>query len=136
MWAVVAHALAVLIHSAAHLALGVKLAAWQNVYVWAVIVVMPLVAGAALRRGSRGGFLLLGVSMLGSLLFGGYYHFIDAGADHVCAHGQGRWQTTFLWSAALLSIVETLGALFALRAFRGRGAWAGTPRAVAGAGRS
>jgi hypothetical protein len=115
LWAVLAHALAVLIHSAAHVVLGVKLAAWQNVYVWAVIVALPLAAGALFRRRARGGFALLLVSMLGALVFGVHYHFIDRGPDHVLAHGRGFWPETFLVSAVLLALVEAAAVPVALR---------------------
>lgn len=115
LWAVAVHAAVVLLHSAAHVALNVKLAAWQNVYVWAVIVLLPLAAGALFRRRARGGFALLTVSMLGSLVFGVHYHFIDRGADHVLAHGRGFWPATFLVSAVLLALVEAAAVMVALR---------------------
>jgi hypothetical protein len=115
LWAVLAHAAVALIHSAAHVVLNVKLSAWQNVYVWAVIILLPLVAAALLRRRTRGGFALLAASMLGSLAFGVYYHFIDRGGDHVLAHGPGFWPATFLVSAALLALVEAAAVLVALR---------------------
>jgi hypothetical protein len=112
---VVVHAFAVLIHSAAHVALNVRLAAWQTVYVWAVIVLLPLAAGVLFRRRTRGGFALLAVSMLGSLVFGVHYHFIARGGDHVLAHGRGFWPATFLVSAVLLALVEAAAVFVAVR---------------------
>jgi hypothetical protein len=115
VWAVAVHAAVAVIHSAAHMTLNVKLSAWQNVHVWTVIVLLPLVAVALLRRRTRGGFALLGVSMFGSLLFGVHYHFIDRGGDHVLAHGRGLWPATFLVSAVLLALVEAAAVFVAVR---------------------
>jgi hypothetical protein len=115
LWAVAVHAAVALVHSAAHVVLNVMLSAWQNVYVWAVIVLLPLVAVALLRRRARWGFALLASSMIGSLLFGVHYHFIDRGGDHVLAHGRGFWPATFLVSAVLLALVEAAAVSVAVR---------------------
>ena len=88
-------------HGAAHLDLHIDLNTWQTVYVLAVITASPLVSG----------FLLLLLSMLGSLIFGGYYHFIATGADNVSALGIHAWSVPFQITAALLALTEAAGAL-------------------------
>ena len=98
-------------HGAAHLDLHIDLNTWQTVYVLAVITASPLVSGFLLWRGARNGFLLLLLSMLGSLIFGGYYHFIATGADNVSALGIHAWSVPFQITAALLALTEAAGAL-------------------------
>ncbi len=50
--------------------------------------------------------------MLGELAFGGYYHFVLAGADNVSAVGHlamRSWAQVFQVSALLLALVEFAG---------------------------
>src|SRR5260221_7246293 len=76
-----------LVHGVAHSRLHIDMNLWQTVYILLVITLLPLISAFLLWRASRGGFFLLFVSMLGSLIFGGYYHFIAAGADNVTSLG-------------------------------------------------
>ncbi len=48
------------------------------------------------------GYLILFLSMLGALVFGGYYHFVLAGADNVSTvghHAMRSWAQVFQVSA-------------------------------------
>ncbi len=114
LYAVVAHAAVVALHSAAHEILGVKATPAQLVFIVAVIMVAPLVAGLLLWRGKeRAGALLLICSMLGSLAFGVYYHFVADTADHVshvARMSPANWAIVFQATALLLALVEALGA--------------------------
>jgi len=52
--------------------------------------------------------------MFGSLVFGGYYHFIAAGPDNVAELGHHTWTFPFQLSAVLLGVVEAAGAAIGL----------------------
>ena len=103
------HFLIVVVHSAAHMSLHIDMNLWQSVYIFVMIVALPLLAGFLLWRRARGGFLVLLVSMLGALIFGGYYHFIAAGIDNVGSLGSRPWSTTFQVTAVLLALTEAAG---------------------------
>ena len=99
-------------HSAAHMNLNILMNGWQNAYIFIVIVLLPLVAGYLIWKRARGGYLILFLSMLGALLFGGYYHFVLAGADNVSTvahHAMHSWAQVFQVSAVLLALVEAAG---------------------------
>ena len=105
------HFLVSVLHGAAHGSLHIDLAPWQTVYVLVVITIAPLLSGVLLWRRARIGFLLLSGSMLGALIFGGYYHFIAAGIDNVASVGAHTWGLTFQVIAVLLALTEAAGAL-------------------------
>jgi hypothetical protein len=108
------HFIISMVHGAAHLDLHINLEAWQKVYVLVVISALPLVSGFLLWRRACGGFLLLLLSMLGSLVFGGYYHFIATGVDNVASLGLHAWSAPFQLTAGLLAITEAAGVLTAV----------------------
>ena len=111
---VVLHFFVSLVHGAAHHNLQITLNNWQTIYVLAVITVLPLVSAVLLWRRMRGGFFLLFCSMIGSLLFGGYYHFIAAGADNVSELGSHAWSAPFQLTAGLLALTEATGVVTAV----------------------
>ena len=118
---VLAHALIALLHGVAHAELGVELSTWQNTYVATVIVVAPLVAVVLLwTRHARLGLLLLVVSMSGSLIFGGYYHYVVVSADHVSHLPLGDAQGLFRVTALLLALTEMFGLVVGLLGLYGR----------------
>jgi hypothetical protein len=99
-----------ILHGSAHTALQIYLAPWQKVYILLVITVLPLVSAVLLWRRSRLAFLLLFISMFGSLIFGGYYHFVAPGPDNVSELGHHAWTFRFQLSAVLLAVLEAAGA--------------------------
>lgn len=114
LYAVAAHAAVLVVHSAAHEILGVKATTAQLVFIVAVIIVAPLVAGLLLWKGKvRAGALVLACSMAGALAFGVYYHFVADTPDHI-AHvarmSPAGWAVAFQASALLLALTEALGA--------------------------
>ena len=106
---IASHFMVSLVHGAAHQSLHIGLEPWQTSYVLLVITALPLVSGYLLWREKRGGFLILLCSMSGALVFGGYYHFIAAGADNVSSLGSHFWARPFQVTAVLLALTETAG---------------------------
>ena len=105
------HFIVSIAHGAAHLKLHIDLNTWQMVYVLVVITALPLVSGFLLWRRMRSGFLLLLCSMAGALVFGGYYHFIAAGADNVRSLDSHAWSAPFQLTSVLLAVTEAAGVL-------------------------
>ena len=105
------HFLISLVHGVAHSRLQIDMNLWQSVYILLVITLLPLVSGVLIWRRGRGGFLLLAGAMMGSLVFGVYYHFIAVGADNVATLGLHPWAAPFQLTAALLAILESVGVL-------------------------
>ncbi|MGC9948169.1 MAG: hypothetical protein ABSF64_17530 [Bryobacteraceae bacterium] len=100
-----------IVHGAAHLKLHIDLSAAETLFVAIAIVAGPLLAMALLwTRWQRLGFGLLALTMAGSLVFGLYHHFMAMGPDHVGAQVPGFWGTTFVITACLLFLVESVGA--------------------------
>jgi len=52
--------------------------------------------------------------MLGSLIFGGYYHFIATGEDNIASLGLHAWSAPFQVTAVLLALIEAAGVLTAV----------------------
>ena len=105
------HFLVSLVHGAAHSNLHIDMAPWQTFYILVVITIAPLLSGVLLWRRMPIGFLLLLGSMLGALIFGGYYHFIAAGIDNVASVGAHSWGPAFRVTAVLLALTEAAGVL-------------------------
>ena len=101
-------------HGMAHSDLHIRMALWQNVYIWVVITLLPLVAAVLIWKRPRSGFLLLLCSMAGSFVFGVFYHFIIAGADNVASHAGHASAGIFLWTAVLLALIEAAGFVIGL----------------------
>ena len=119
--AVVAHLIVNVLHGQAHTKLDVGLSNWQQVYVIAVILLAPLLALAlSFTRYFRAGLWLLLASMLGSLVFGGCYHYIIISPDHVAHLPAGDARGLFRVTALLLLITETFGVIVAAMALRAR----------------
>lgn len=106
---VILHMLVITAHSIAHNNLYIAMNLWQNFYIFFVILAAPIVAAVFLWRRLRNGFALLAASMLGSFLFGVYYHFIAIGSDNVFTLHDAPWTTTFQISAVLLALIEFAG---------------------------
>ena len=111
------HFIVVVLHSIAHDKLPVKATQAQLAFIVPVIVVAPLVAALVLVKFEKAGMVLLTISMLGSLIFGIYYHFIADTIDHV-AHVAHReplfWSHMFVATSCLLAITEAAAAVVGL----------------------
>lgn len=117
--AVVLHAVVVLIHGAAHDKLEIGLSPAGNVFVIVVILISPLIAGGLLLLPyARAGAWLLAASMVGSLAFGGYNHYVAMSPDHVTQTPDTTWGMVFRVTAALLVVTELLGLAAAANVLR------------------
>lgn len=113
LWVVGFHFLTVVLHSAAHEALSVKASPAQLAFIIPVIIVAPVVAALALPKSLRAGAASLAASLLGSFVFGLYYHFVADTHDHVAHVAHLRpafWSAVFRVTAYLLLVSELAGA--------------------------
>jgi hypothetical protein len=104
------------LHSAAHVQLQIYLPSiLANAYIWVVLFVAPLVAAGLLwTTAARGGAWLLFWSMLGSLLFELYNHFMVMSPDHVSQVPDTFWGHMFQITAAATAILEAAGCAIAV----------------------
>lgn len=117
--AVLAHLAVSVIHGQAHTRLGVGLSNWQQTYVFIVILLAPLVALVlSFTRLAGAGLWLLLASMLGSLIFGGSYHYLIISPDHVSHLPAGDARGLFRVTALLLLLTEAFGVTVAALALR------------------
>lgn len=107
---VIVHGVVTLWHGLAHTNIPVPLTSLQTVFVSIVIILLPLI-GAGLLWTSRKGLaaLLITVSMLASLLFGLVNHFILDSTDYVMAVPEHEWRHSFVLSAVVVAVTETIG---------------------------
>jgi len=105
-------------HGMAHSGLHIEMQLWQNVYIWVIITLLPLVAAVLIWKRRRAGFLLLLLSMAGAFLFGVFYHFIAAGPDNVATLPANPATRTFQLTAGLLALIEATGFVLGLLGWR------------------
>ena len=111
------HFVIVVLHSIAHQILPVPATPAQLAFIVPVIIVAPIVAAFMLLKFETAGMLLLAASMLGSFVFGLYYHFIADTIDHVAHVAQMQpvlWSQMFQATSYLLAISEAAGAAIGL----------------------
>jgi len=107
---VVAHLLVNIAHGLAHRELRVGLAPSGLIFVIVVVLIAPLIAtGLVWTAEKRLGLILLSLSMFSSLLFGLYHHVLAVSPDHVHLQPPSPWGITFVVTAYLLLITETIG---------------------------
>jgi hypothetical protein len=110
---VIAHTIVVAAHAAAHQVLGVQASPAQMLFIVAIIILSPPLAGILIWKNlKRAGALLLACSMAGSLAFGVYNHFVADSPDHVSHVSEmspAAWAIIFQATAALLAATEGLG---------------------------
>lgn len=110
------HFLAVVLHAVAHEVLPVNATTAQLAFIIPVIIFAPVVAGFMLPKFERAGAALLLASMLGSFVFGLYYHFVADTIDHIAHVARlepAFWSTMFRVTAQLLAVSEIIGAVLA-----------------------
>ena len=104
------HLLVVLGHGRAHAQLHIQASTWQTTFIAAVIVIGPVLAMALLwTRLQKIGFILLSITMVGSLFFGVAYHFLIPSSDNALELHSGYWESLFRTSATWLAGIEAAG---------------------------
>jgi hypothetical protein len=109
--AVVVHEIPLVLHGMAHAQLAIYLpSVLANIYIGVVLYLAPVVAACLLWAGRirLGAWLLIG-SMVGSLIFEGYNHFLVMSPDHVSQVPAGTWGDIFRITAVASAITEILG---------------------------
>ena len=107
------HLIISMIHGYAHAQAQVMLSAFGQIYVLVVIILAPLLGCALLySRWQKTGALLTGLSLAGAFGFGLVYHFLLSGSDNVM-EVHGEWHMLFMWTAALVAVLELAGTLTA-----------------------
>jgi hypothetical protein len=110
------HLVVAIWHGAAHTELAVALSPAQNLFVYGVIVLAPLVAvGLLWTRHAVLALWLFLIALCASLLFGTYYHYVFVSPDniHHLPAGSADAHARFVLSAAILALVELASALCA-----------------------
>jgi hypothetical protein len=108
--AVLVHGAPLVLHGVAHAQLGIYLeSVLANIYIGVVLYAAPVVSAWLLWTGRirLGAWLLVG-SMVGSLIFEGYNHFLAMSPDHVSQVPAGPWGDTFRVTAIASVITEVL----------------------------
>ncbi len=112
------HLLAVGLHAAAHHLAAVPNTPGQIVYIALVVILAPILALVMVRRHAvRSAALLLGVALLGSLIFGVAFHYLLQSPDLVATvtgHGSGLFATT----SGILAVADGVGVVLSWLAWR------------------
>lgn len=111
IWIILLHVIVAGAHSLAHIELNILMNSWQNAYIFIVITLAPVVSAFLIWKRKRLGYMILLFSMVGALLFGGYYHFFAPGADNVAVVGHHATARLFQVSAVLLALNEIAGVI-------------------------
>lgn len=110
------HLAVVIWHGAEHRELAVTLSPAQNLFVYVVIVLAPLVAVALVwTRYVQLALWLFLSAMCASLVFGAYYHYVFVSPDniHHLPPGTAGAHARFVVSAAILALIQVESALCA-----------------------
>ena len=112
---VAVHLAASLWHGSAHTHLGIELSTAKTAFVFAVILVAPIV-GAALvwTRFIRIGLWVFFLSMLGAFLFGVYHHYVFVSPDNIShlPSGSPEFHSQFITTAGVIAALELASALY------------------------
>ncbi len=113
---VVLHEIPLVLHGIAHAQLGIYLpSVLANLYIAVVLYAAPVVAaGFLLANRTRFGAWLLLASMVGSLIFEVYNHFLVMSEDHVSMVPSGTWGDIFRVTAIASAVTEVLAGVAAI----------------------
>jgi hypothetical protein len=110
---IILHVAVVILHAAAHQALGINASPAQLLFIVTIIMIGPPLAGVLLwKRRDIFGPIALTLLMAGAFVFGVYNHFILFSPDyvsHVSNTKPGGWAVVFQATAILLAVTEGLG---------------------------
>jgi hypothetical protein len=109
------HFVATAWHGDAHKQLAITLPPEKEAFVYVVIILAPIIAAILVwTRQVKVGAWVFFLSMLGSLLFGVYHHYVLVSADHVqhLPNGSASVRSAFITSAAAIAVIEFVSALY------------------------
>ncbi len=110
---VVVHLAVTVWHGLAHEALGIDLPPAKDLFVYVVILGLPIAAAVLVQRPHWQAALSLYLfiaAMLASFVFAGYHHYVMISPDHI-AHlpaGSEAEHAAFLSSAAAMGVVDPI----------------------------
>lgn len=118
---VIVYVVTIFTHGAAHARLAIRISNAQNSFVWAVMLISPLLAMILLWTSmQRMGLYLLALSMAAAIPFDLYFHFIAPGPDNALQQRtSGLWPATFVITAYLLLLFAVVGVLVGVWFLRG-----------------
>ena len=109
------HLAAVLWHGSAHTRLDIHLPIEKNLFIYAVILLAPIVAAALIWSRYRSlGLWIFFLSMLAAFLFGAYHHYVLVSPDniHHLPAASPESQSQFKISAGAIAMLELAAAFF------------------------
>ena len=109
------HLLANVWHGSAHTQLAIALSPEKTIFVYAVILIAPLVAaGLVWTRHMPLGLWIFFLSMLGAFLFGTYHHYVLVSPDNIghLPSGTTEAHSRFISSAATIALLALASALY------------------------
>jgi hypothetical protein len=112
---VIVHLAASFWHGSAHTHLGIELSMDQTLFIYIIIIIVPVVAAVLVWiRSVSTGLWLFFLSMLGSFLFGAYQHYVLVSPDniHHLPTGTPKSHSTFVISAGVIALLELASALY------------------------
>ena len=118
---VAVHLAASLWHGSAHTRLAIDLPPEKTLFVFVVILIAPIVAALLVwTRYISIGLWVLFLSMLGSLFFGVYHHYLLMSPDHIrhLPAGSPEAHSQFITSAGMIALLELASALYAAYCLR------------------
>ena len=107
----------VLVHTVAHLVLGIVPSPPDTVFIVAVILVGPVLALPILRFNRPLASGLLAIVMGAAFAYGVQSHFLIPGPDQVSIAASDPWTYVFVITAAILAVVELAGLAVAVILF-------------------
>ena len=111
---VIVHLIAAIWHGDAHQKLSIELEPSKTIFVYAVILIAPVVAALLVwTRFMSAGLWVFALSMLGAFLFGAYHHYVLVSPDNIghLPAGNPDAHSQFINSAAAIALLELAGAL-------------------------
>ncbi len=110
------HLILNLVHAWPHDVLHIEISPLQMLFVVGVILIGSCLGMILLwTRFHYAGLWLFTLSMAGTFVFGGYYHFVVPSPDHVAYVPAGSWGDLFRATAVLLALVEGVSAAVGFR---------------------
>ena len=113
---VLGHHIVAFLHGDTHNDLGITLSIIQQLVIFIVITVLPVIGVVLLWTPyQKIGLSSIIFGMVVGFVFGIYYHYLFESPDHIShlPNGPAQFQATFIWTAGALAIFEGICATVA-----------------------